>query len=74
MQRVPIPVGKLRMDSKQLLEGTFEVFHHLYDLDADPGQENNLAGTDAEKPYVGLLRKALESIDCPEEQYRRLGL
>ena len=74
MRDVPIAVGKLRIDAREVLEGTFEVCNHLYDLDEDPGQEKNLAGTDQENSYVDLLKEALETVDCPQEQYRRLEL
>jgi arylsulfatase A-like enzyme len=48
--------------------------HLLHDLDADPWQTENLAGTSAEKEAVDLLRSALEQVEAPAEQYERLGL
>ncbi len=48
--------------------------HLLHDLDTDPWQTRNLAGTAAEKEAVDLLRAALDEIEAPTEQYERLGL
>ena len=52
-----------------------EVDHHLaFDIDDDPGEEHDLAGTGAEGELVDLLRSALEEIEAPPEQFERLGL
>ncbi|HXQ45826.1 MAG TPA: sulfatase-like hydrolase/transferase, partial [Caulobacteraceae bacterium] len=48
--------------------------NHLYDLDADPGEEQNLAGQPLESEYRDKLRAALEAVDAPEGQFERLGL
>ena len=48
--------------------------HLLFDLDEDPAEEHNLAGTRAEADGEELLRVALASVDAPTEQYERLGL
>lgn len=48
--------------------------HLLHDLDADPWQTANVAGTAAEKEAVDLLRGALEEHEAPPEQYERLGV
>jgi hypothetical protein len=48
--------------------------HHLYDLENDPGENENLAGSAREKDAVDALRSALKSIEAPEEQFERLGL
>jgi arylsulfatase A-like enzyme len=47
---------------------------HLYDIDDDPGEERNLAGTAAERAAADLLRAALDDVDAPADQYARLGL
>jgi arylsulfatase A-like enzyme len=47
---------------------------HLYDLDADPDEEHNLAGTIREREAIDLLRAALDQVDAPDDQYARLGL
>jgi arylsulfatase A-like enzyme len=47
---------------------------HLYDLDEDPDEEHNLAGTAREKEYANLLRDALVDVDAPDDQFVRLGL
>lgn len=51
----------------------------LFNLDEDPGEERDLAGTGAssttaEDDMVELLREALAGIDAPAEQLSRLGL
>jgi arylsulfatase A-like enzyme len=48
--------------------------HYLYDLDVDPGEMTNLAGTTHETEMLDLLRTALAELQAPEEQFKRLGL
>jgi len=46
----------------------------LYRVRDDPAEENNLAGSRAEKDAADALRAALVSIDAPADQLERLGL
>jgi arylsulfatase A-like enzyme len=48
--------------------------HSLFDLDVDPTEDENLVGTRQERELVDLLRVALESVDAPDDQFRRLGI
>jgi arylsulfatase A-like enzyme len=48
--------------------------HHLYDLDVDPAEAENLAGTRAERDMVELLRTTLQEVEAPDDQFARLGL
>jgi hypothetical protein len=48
--------------------------HLLFDLDEDPAEDRNLAGSRAEDEAEEMLRRALASVDAPAEQYERLGL
>ena len=48
--------------------------NHLYDLENDPSEEENLAGTPREKELVEHLREALAEIEAPADQLTRLGL
>ena len=48
--------------------------NHLFDLDEDPSEDRDLAGTPAEKEAADLLRAALEEVGTPDDQYLRLGL
>lgn len=48
--------------------------HHLFDLDDDPHEDRNLAGTPAEKDAADRLREALLEVEAPVEQLERLGL
>jgi len=48
--------------------------NHLYDLDADPNEDNNLVGSQLEKELAAKLRDALKSVEAPEEQFARLHL
>jgi hypothetical protein len=48
--------------------------NHLYDLSEDPGEENNLAGSPAEKEMEDRLREALREVEAPDDQFVRLGL
>ena len=46
----------------------------LYNIEADPGQEKDLAGTDIENDYVELLKETMKQYDAPPSQFERLGL
>jgi arylsulfatase A-like enzyme len=46
----------------------------LFDLDADPGQENPLDDPGTERVMTRHLVRLMRETDAPEEQYRRLGL
>jgi hypothetical protein len=48
--------------------------HLLYDLDRDPDETENLAGTALETELEELLRHALIEVEAPADQYLRLGL
>jgi hypothetical protein len=48
--------------------------NHLYDLHNDPAEENNLAGSRAERDMADKLREALKEIEAPSDQFVRLGL
>ncbi len=74
MKNVNMPVGRLPVSSAQITKGLFEPHNHLYSLEDDLDQEKNLAGSVEEKKYEDMLKKALESVDCPKEQFFRVGL
>jgi hypothetical protein len=48
--------------------------HHLYDLEDDPGESRNLAGSKLEKDLSERLRAALRELGAPDSQFLRLGL
>lgn len=48
--------------------------HHLYDLQDDPSEEENLACGPSEPAAIEALREALKSVEAPREQFERLGL
>ena len=48
--------------------------NHLYDLENDPSEENNLAGGALEKDLAAMLREAMTLVEAPQEQFVRLGL
>jgi hypothetical protein len=48
--------------------------HHLYDLDDDPAEDHDLAGTGIETEMLDMLRAALDEVEAPDDQYHRLGL
>ncbi|MDP1628008.1 sulfatase [Parvibaculum sp.] len=48
--------------------------HHLYDLEEDPSEERNLAGTPREADMAERLRAALLELEAPGSQLIRLGL
>jgi hypothetical protein len=61
--RLPFWVGTNTVDA-----------HFLYDLDRDPGEDENLVGEAGEAEMVELLRHALGSVEAPGEQFERLGI
>ena len=46
----------------------------LYDLAADPGQENPVAEAEAEARMAGLMSELMERLDAPPEAFERLSL
>jgi arylsulfatase A-like enzyme len=54
--------------------GTCVDQHHLYDVGVDPAEDDDLVGTSLEKELLDLLRAALDDVEAPAEQYRRLGV
>jgi hypothetical protein len=48
--------------------------HHLYDIDADPDEDENRAGARTKRDMVDLLRAALDAVDAPSDQFERLGI
>jgi arylsulfatase A-like enzyme len=48
--------------------------NHLYAVDDDPQEDNNLAGTAAEKSLADALGDVLRELDAPVDQLARLGL
>ncbi len=73
MKNVEMPVARVPVSHEKFNDGVFENYNHLYDIDADPEQNHNLSGDDSEKTMSAMLSDALESVDCPEEHYKRLG-
>jgi arylsulfatase A-like enzyme len=61
--RLPFWVGHGCVDS-----------HHVFDLDVDPDEAEDRAGTALEHELTDLLRAALDEVAAPAEQYERLGL
>jgi len=54
--------------------GELDTTTRLYDVVSDPGQENLLEDPELESKLIPELRKLLEEIDTPPEQYRRIGI
>lgn len=50
--------------------------HFLFDLDVDPSEDENRAGTGGsdEAEMLELLRVALRAVEAPDEQFARLGI
>jgi len=48
--------------------------NHLWNLDADPGEQTDLAGSALEAEYAHKLHAALLAIEAPDDQAIRLGL
>ncbi len=71
---VDMVVGRQPFDPARLFKEEDLGKDYLFDMENDPVQENNLAGTDAEKDCEELLRCALKSVNAPPEQIKRMGL
>lgn len=54
--------------------GAVQSEHLLYDIDADPTEDRNLAGSAVERQFENLLRDVLTDIEAPADQFERLGL
>ncbi len=78
MPGATVPVIRQPFEPGDLLPywgmGPTDPSHYLFDLDADPTERRNLAGTPAEKDAIDMLRSALDEVDAPAEQLQRLGL
>jgi hypothetical protein len=48
--------------------------NHLFDLEEDPDENANLAGSPREQTAIDALRSALKAVEAPAEQFARLGL
>jgi len=48
--------------------------NHVYDLENDPGEDENLAGGALETQLAEQLRAALVELDAPKTQFERLGI
>jgi arylsulfatase A-like enzyme len=48
--------------------------NHLWRVDGDPTEDNDLAGTGAEKAAADALGDVLRELDAPDDQLARLGL
>lgn len=46
----------------------------LFNIEDDPGQQYNLAGSELEEKYIELLKQTMQKMDAPAGQYERLGL
>lgn len=49
-------------------------WHHLYDLESDPEETLNLAGSGLETEMANGLQNALTALNAPASQFQRLGL
>ena len=48
--------------------------NHLFDLQKDPAEDDNLAGRRSRSDYADRLRQALLEIEAPDDHLERLGL
>lgn len=66
---LPVLRTKWKMRRTSIVKDT-----QLFNIEEDPGQRNNLAGSDIEAKYIELLRQTMQKMDAPSTQYQRLGL
>lgn len=73
--RPAIDISVLRAPvSKRPEEICYEPHNHLYNLEEDPDQKDNLAGTNLEEKYATKLKMKMKELGAPEEQFDRVGL
>ena len=68
------PVLRIPRATAPLPADPFRFGLRLYDLREDPGQRNVLEDETVLRRMLSLLLRALRAEECPEEQYRRMGL
>jgi arylsulfatase A-like enzyme len=73
--RVPV-IRQIWEESDRLPYWAYARFsgNHLYDLNNDPAETENLAGDARERDAADALRNAMKCISAPDEQFARLGL
>ncbi len=80
MSRVDMPVGRQRMTVEEMAAinnislGDLAQGSLLFDIQSDPAEQRNLAGTPAEKQVAAKLRARLQMQQAPADQLERLGL
>ena len=81
LDRMPgstVPVIRQPFQAGDLLPywagGKFPAGNQLFSIDDDPLEEDNRAGTPAEKEAADKLRQLLQDVDAPSDQFERLGL
>lgn len=74
MKKVDMPVGKLRVPTDMFWQRMIDTSAYMFDIDKDPAQEHNLAGSEQEDTYKDLLKHAMKKVDAPQEQFERMGL
>ena len=74
MKKVDMPVGKLRVPTDMFWQRMIDTSAYMFDIDTDPAQEHNLAGSEQEDTYKDLLKHAMKKVDAPQEQFERMGL
>ena len=63
---------KIKARGSQFAEPPFRTM--LFDLEADPSQENPIEAPDIERRMIDLLGKLMRENEAPPEQFKRLGL
>lgn len=48
--------------------------HHLFDLENDPGEDENLISTRVQRETYDLPSYALFAVEAPDDQYEELGI
>ena len=74
MKNVNMPVGKYAVPKQDSDVKAPARPNLLFDLNQDPEQNDDLAGSGDEQHYVDLLTEALSAVDSPPEQFERMGL
>ena len=75
LQGGKIPIGPPHRHEGYLDEaGAYHPHHELFDLQTDPAQERPLPDPGLEERFQELIRRHLERVAAPPEQFARLGL
>lgn len=79
MKRTDYPVYKIPIENPSILDNVSDALKYtaeskLFNIIEDYGQVSPLRDEELEKKYIELLKRGLEEMEAPKEQFERLNL